>query len=623
MKVTRFIAIAILLTTASLLAQSAEVRMQVSPGNGKRSIDVGDLFYITIEVVNSDANVERPANVPGAKVAYLDKTGTSSSFTSVNGHTTRSYSSTWTMTLRARSEGSYTFGPISVGGVKSNAVHYNIGKAMPSQSGGGQQTHGQAGSGVTDDQDDGKPRYIGHGDHNLFLRANVTKTKAYEQEALVYTVKLYTSYDAVKFIGATAAPKFDGFVVEESKDISTSLNYETYQGKTYASAIIARYIIFPQMTGNLKVSGNTYTISVDRREYYHDPFWGNMAYSQPLQLNVTPNDLTINVQPLPQPRPVDFSGGVGKFSIKSDLKGSEFKTNQTSSIVYTISGTGNLKYVQLPDLATIYPPQLEIYTPTTTQNVTTGSTNCSGNVVYDYSFMPGEEGVYKIPEIKLVYFNPETGQYETSVARGYTLNVGKGKGSDKSQVRKQLRFEPELEEINVTHLSKNHTPDIYKWQYWLWFIIPFVLLVGTTVGFYRYNTLHADMVAFNSRRADKLARRRLRRAEREMRRKNRDKFYDELLRALWGYLGDKLKMPTSELMRDNIRQVLNSRDIPEATTDRLIALIDQAEFAKYSSAGGDQSMENDYREAIEAINELEKSFKKKNVSGRKGDGNEK
>lgn len=584
---------------------AGEVRLSVSPGRGKRTIEVGDMFYITVEVINMDGNPERPANVPGANLAYFDRTGTSSSLSSVNGHTTRSFSSTWTMTLRAKTEGSYSFGPISVGGAKSNTVHYNIGKAMPAQTSSGQPQ--QSASSAADD--DGKPKYIGHGDQNLFLRANVSKTSAYEQEALVYTVKLYTSYDAVKFIGATAAPKFDGFVVEESKDISQSLSYETYQGKTYATAVIARYIIFPQMTGNLKVTGNTYTISVDRREYYHDPFFGNMAYSQPLQLNVKPNDLVVNARPLPSPRPVDFSGGVGKFSLKSELKGGEYKTYQTSSIVYTVTGVGNIKYIQMPDLATLYPPQIEIYTPTTTQNISIGSSQVMGNIKYDYSFMPVEEGSFHIPEVKLVYFNPETGRYETSVARGYDIKVGKGEESAKSQVRKQLHFNGNLEKINVSQLSGSHKPVVYRWVYWLWFIIPFVSLITSMGLYFRYLHTHADMAAFNSRRADKLARRRLRRAAAAMKKHDRDLFYDELLKALWGYLGDKLRMPTSELMRDNIRQMLLSKGIPEAVISGLIGLIDQAEFAKYSSAGGDKSMEADYKEAIKSINELENSFR--------------
>lgn len=603
----RYLTVVLMVLFGVLLGMAGEVRLKVIPGTGKRSIETGDLFYITIEVVNLDGSPSKPSSVPGATVNYFARTGSSMRTTIINGHGTTEQSYTWTMTLRAKSEGSYSFGPVTVGGVKSNVVKYNIGKPMPAQD---PVTHRPDNRGAAQSaEDDDKPRYIGHGDQNLFLRANVTKTSAYEQEALVYTVKLYTNYDAVKFIGATAAPKFNGFVIEESKDISQQLSYETYDGKTYATAIIARYIIFPQMTGKLKVSGNTYTISVDRREYFHDPFFGGMAYSQPLQLNVTPNDLVIDVKPLPQPRPNDFSGGVGRFQITSQLKGTEFRTNQTASIVYTVTGTGNLKYIQMADLAALYPPQLEIYTPTTTQNVNVGANNTSGNVTFDYSFMPTEEGTFSIPEVNLVYFNPETGQYEKSTAKGYSITVGKGQGSSKSQARKRQRFDPELQKVNIDRLHRKHDPIVYKGYYWLWFIIPTVLLLGSVAGWWRYNSLHKDMTALNMRRANKIARRRLRRAAAAMKKKNRDLFYDELLTALWGYLGDKLKMPTSELLRDNIRQNLDAEGIPANVTDRLINLVDEAEFAKYSSAGGDQSMEGDYREAIASINELEDAFR--------------
>ena len=162
----------------------------------------------------------------------------------------------------------------------------------------------------------------------------------------------------------------------------------------------------------------------------------------------------------------------------------------------------------------------------------------------------------------------------------------------------------------MDRLHKVHRPVVYKGAYWLWFIIPAAILLLSLGLWIRYNRMHKDMAALNMRRADKIARRRLRKAAAAMKKKNRDLFYDELLTALWGYLGDKLKMPTSELLRDNIRQTLESRNIPENVTERLIALVDEAEFAKYSSAGGDSAMDRDYKEAIEAINELEDAFRK-------------
>lgn len=581
------------------------VRISVTPQRGKNKIEVGDKFYLTIEVTNISEAPARPDNLPGAKLAYFDRTSEQSSFSSVNGRTTQSYSATYTATFRAVKEGSFSYGPITVGGVKSNKVNYNIGKEMPRQAGSALASQ----HGTQDTDDDSKPKYIGKGDNNLFLRANVSSTNVYEQQAIVYTVKLYTTYDAIKFIGATDSPKFDGFVVEESKDISSSLSFETYNGKSYATAIIARYIIFPQMTGALKVTGNNYTIAVDRREYYHDSFFGSMSFSTPLQLNVAPNDLVINVRSLPEPKPADFSGAVGKFSLTSDLKSSDFKSNQAASIVYTLKGTGNIKYVQLPDLSALYPPELEVYTPKTTQSVSVGSSNVSGSVNFDYSFMPLEEGDFRIPDVKLVYFNPESGRYETSVAKGYNIVVGKGAVSDRKD-KAHVKFEPMIQSVDMSDLKIDNTPIVYKFAYWLWYIVPVLLLAIAYVMVRKYISSHADMASFNSKRADKIARRRLRKAAAAMRRQDSDAFYDELLTALWGYLGDKLKMPTSELMRDNIRQVLFEHGVDEAMTNSFIGMIDEAEFAKYSSASSASKLNEVYDRSATLINGLEKEFKK-------------
>lgn len=586
----------------------ASVKLTVDMGRGHRNVEINDLFYIYMDVADIDAVPETPRNVPGAKVLYFERTGSSSSFTSINGKTTQSSSFRYTLTLKAQKEGNFSFGPVSVGGVKSNVVNYNIGPANTSSSATSSNNGNQVAS-ASQNQVDDKPKYIGKGDGNLFLKANVTRSTVYEQEALVYTVKLYTTYEAIKFIGATAAPKFDGFVVEESKDISSSLSYETFNGKTYATAVIARYIIFPQVTGQLKVTGNTYTVSVDQREYYHDPFWGNLSYSTPLQLNVTPNDLTVNVKPLPSPKPADFSGGVGKFSFSSNLRKENFKSNVAASIVYTVKGQGNLKYIQLPDLNAIYPAQLEVYTPKTDIKTSVGSSNVSGEVTFDYSFMPLEEGVFKIPKVRLVYFNPETGKYETAEAQGYNISVGRGIESDKSQVNKRIRFEDGLQNVDYNKLRKPGDPKIYGFLYWLLYIIPVLLLIGAVIWYRIYSDRHADMVAFNSRRADKLARKRLKRANQCLKKNDASGFYTELLRALWGYISDKLKMPTSELLRDNIRQEMERKGVNEETVDEFVALLDKCEFAKYSPEGGKQDMPAVYNEAISVINNVEKSVK--------------
>lgn len=585
-----------------IVADASKVSMQVEMPRGKRGIGVGDTFWISVKLTDIDSKLSQPSNVPGAKLVYFSQTGRSSQSTIVNGNFSHTTSVTYTMTLKAEKEGNFKFGPLTVDGIKSNTVSYSIGKKDTSLS----QSGGQSSS-SQDDQNG--PKFIGKGDDKLFLRANVSKTSAFEQEALVYTIKLYSSYAGVKFAGATSAPTFDGFVIEESKINTIQMDYETYNGKTYATAEIARYIIFPQTTGDLKVLGNTYTISVNSQEYYKDPDWGHLTINRPVNLNVKPNDLIVKVKPLPSPRPANFSGGVGEFEIKSELQNSKLKTNHAASIVYSISGSGNLKYLKLPDLNNIFPSQLEVYSPSVKENISVNSNNTVGDISFDYSFMPLEEGEYAIPSVELVYFNPSTGKYETKQAKGYNVEVTKGEVSSKSQKKDRLVYNTKLEDVGVNKSSTKLIVD--SLSYWLWYIVPVLLLI-IAISIYRrrINDL-ADIDLLKSKKANKVARKRLKKAEICLRAKDVDKFYDEILSAMWGYIGDKLRIPISDLNRENVRQKLGDAGVNSEDLDSLISLIDECEFAKYSSSLGQISMDNVYMHACDVINKLDNSLKSK------------
>lgn len=585
-----------------IVADAAKVSMQVEMPRGKRGIGVGDTFWISVKLTDIDSKLSQPSNVPGAKLVYFSQTGRSSQSTIVNGNFSHTTSVTYTMTLKAEKEGNFKFGPLTVDGIKSNTVSYSIGKEDTSLS----QSGGQSSS-SQDDQN--RPKFIGKGDDKLFLRANVSKTSVFEQEALVYTIKLYSSYAGVKFAGATSAPTFDGFVIEESKINTIQMDYETYNGKTYATAEIARYIIFPQTTGDLKVLGNTYTISVNSQEYYKDPDWGHLTINRPVNLNVKPNDLIVKVKPLPSPRPANFSGGVGEFEIKSELQNSKLKTNHAASIVYSISGSGNLKYLKLPDLNNIFPSQLEVYSPSVKENIAVNSNNTVGDISFDYSFMPLEEGEYAIPSVELVYFNPSTGKYETKQAKGYNVEVTKGEVSSKSQKKDRLVYNTKLEDVGVNKSSTKLIVD--SLSYWLWYIVPIILLIiAITIYRRRINDL-ADIDLLKSKKANKVARKRLKKAEICLRAKDVDKFYDEILSAMWGYIGDKLRIPISDLNRENVRQKLGDAGVNSEDLDSLISLIDECEFAKYSSSLGQISMDNVYMHACDVINKLDNSLKSK------------
>lgn len=601
-----------LLIATSLVASAAgKFQLSVSTQSGADDIEVGEQFYVYLKLDNVDGEPSAP-DVPGAVVKYFTLSSQSSSMVSVNGSVTRTLSRTYVATCSASKEGSYSIGPLSVGGVKSNSASYKIVKAgsgsLSKMQKRQQQRQSQASQSPVfdpDDQDDNSPKFIGKGNEKLFLKASVSKSTAYEQEALVYTVKLYSSYAPIKFIGATEAPKFDGFVVEESDETSKSLMYETYNGQEYATAVIARYIIFPQMTGKLTIKGNTYTVSTDEQEYYDDPYFRMLTVRRPIQLNVTPNDLVIDVKALPTPQPADFSGGVGQFSISSSLPSSSLKTNQPASVVYEVKGSGNLKYIKLPDLNNIYPKQLEVFSPTTEVDAAPKGATVVGNVKFDYSFTPLEMGQFVIPEVCLVYFDPTTGNYERSVAKGYTVDVDKGTLSEKSQTKNRLKFDESL--LPLSGLHKSYVPLVYKPVFWLWYIIPALILLIVVIVYRRQLKSAADIVGTRMRKAGKVAAKRLKKAAACMKSGDREKFYDEMLIALWGYVGAKLNIPTSELNRQNVAERLAEAGASEEVINQFVAVLDDCEFAKYAPGSGEDELKTVYERGADIINSLEDS----------------
>ena len=615
-RIRLYISILLMALAAFSAVAAGNFQVTVATQTGSEDIEVGEQFYVYMKLDNLEGEPSAP-DVPGAVVKYFTLSSQSSSMSSVNGKVTRSSSRTYVATCSASKEGTYSIGPFTVGDVKSNKASYKIVKSGSGSLSRYQQRQQQQNaaasqqgshSQVPDDQSEG-PKFIGKGNEKLFLKASVSKSTAYEQEALVYTVKLYSSYAPIKFIGATEAPKFDGFVVEESDETSKSLHYETYNGHEYATAVIARYIIFPQMTGKLTVKGNTYTVSTDEQEYYDDPYFRMLTVRRPIQLNVTPNDLVVDVKPLPSPQPADFSGGVGQFSITSSLSSSSLKTNQPASIVYDVKGSGNIKYVKLPDLNALYPKQLEVFSPTTQVDAVSKGATVTGSVKFDYSFTPLEMGQYQIPEVSLVYFDPATGRYEKSVAKGYVVDVDKGAISEKSQTKNRLKFSDAL--MPVGKLSTHHVPLIYRFGYWMWFLVPTVALIVIVFVYRRHLKSAADIVGTRMRKAGKVAARRLKKAAACMKTGDREKFYDEMLVALWGYVGAKLNIPTSELNRQNVAQRLTEAGAAAEVVDRFVGVLDDCEFAKYAPVSGEDELKTVYKKGADVINDLEEA----NLSG--------
>ncbi|MDE5871904.1 MAG: hypothetical protein K2H22_08180, partial [Muribaculaceae bacterium] len=271
--------------------------------------------------------------------------------------------------------------------------------------------------------------------------------------------------------------------------------------------------------------------------------------------------------------------------------------------VYEVKGSGNIKYVKLPDLNSIYPKQLEVFTPTTQVDAISKGASVSGSVKFDYSFTPLEMGQYQIPEVSLVYFDPTTGRYEKSVAKGYVVDVDKGALSEKSQTKNRLKFRDQL--MPVGKLAKDRTPLVFSFVYWLWFIIPAIGLVIVVVVYRRHLKSAADIVGTRMRKAGKVAARRLKKAAACMRIGDRERFYDEMLVAIWGYVSAKLNIPTSELNRQNVAQRLSDAGASQEIVDDFVGVLDDCEFAKYAPGSGEDELKTVYQRGAEVINALE------------------
>lgn len=573
------------------------VRIYSDLEDGK--VEVDQTFHITIEATDCPGSVDVSSKPAGIKIVYRT-TRQTSKVSTVNGKTTQEHTTSLIMTCKGETVGKYTFGPVTIDGRKSNTLAYQV---VPSTGSKTPKTSNSASQSLYDPS--AGPLFVGKGNEEMYLKAYVNKTTAYEQEAIEYTVKLFTTYGDIKFLGAAAAPKFDGFVVEESPNVSTSFKFEDVGGKTFKTAVIARYIIFPQKAGSLKITGNTYTVSTDARQYYHDPYFQTITVKQPVQLNVTPNEVVVNVKELPTPIPDNFIGGVGRFYVSSSMPVRDLKTNTAVSLDFKIEGTGNVKYVKLPDLSPLLPKSFEVYSPEVTTDVRVEGDDMTGSANFDYSLIPREAGTYQFPEFKFTYFDPVEGSYKEIRAKGYDVNVSMGQSSSKSQQTKT--FDSDLMPVGKTSLIIGE-PYINSILYWLWYIVP-VIIFALSLGFYRRH-LHRreDMVLFRSKNANKIALKRLSKASQCIKNNQEEQFYDEMLSALWGYLADKLKIPTSELNRSNVGEEFKTHGVQESTFQPIINLIDECEYAKYTPVSRGSNMRQLYADALETISKIESEY---------------
>lgn len=606
------------LTAFSLAAQTS---FQVIP---PRNVIAGNRFAVTYRLSNGEGTSLNAPAISGCKLLNPQPgVSTSQSYQIINGQASSSSTVEYTFIYRAEEEGTFTIPAASImaDGKKltSQPAKFTV---LPADKATQGQQQGGYGYGYgrqpqqsvhVDDmasQDD-TSRPISKDD--IFVRIILNKSHAYEQEAIECTIKLYTKFQRINSFMMTSPPTFDGFLIEEV-DTQAALNaVENYKGQNYVTAVLKKCIIFPQKSGKLTINSGKYDLSVVQIERVSN---GWFISGRPVEKDVhlQPFTSTVDITPLPEPRPAGFDNAVGSFTFESRLSPEKLKTGEAASLEYIVTGTGNIKYLHEPKPE--LPTEFEQFTPKTDYRTRVSGATVTGTMVVDYTLVPQSVGTFRIPDQKFIYFDPAKRSYVTLTSPGYTMDIAKGSGTSVSA--EQMEIEAKNTDIlhiktGAKNLSKVHQPVIFNWWYWAVPVLLVLALVTAVLVYGRQVRLNADVAGRRNARANKVARRRLRAAEKFMKARQPEQFYEAMLKAMWGYLGDKLSMPVSQLTRQNILETLLSRGVTQENADKVIEVLDQCEMARYTpDSSSEASVEALYEEATRTINSLEKSkFNKK------------
>ena len=578
---------------------AGSVTLSLSPA----SPEVGEMAYLKIVCINIDKAVTKPTTVPGFDIKFFvsSRSGYKTFYDGKNSYSAQFQE--YTTTLRATKEGTYSFGPIEVGGVKSNKIDYTIKKAS-SQKAPSQQP-------INDPyQQFNKPTLVKEGGKELFLMAEASNPNPYVEEAVTYTVKLYSSFAGTQWLGYTSDPVFENAINFRSDDVDHDLNQVAIlNGKEYKTAVLMRFILYPTKSGKAVLEGNRNTFSVKQLKEYLDGFGRPVNIFEDSRLEATAPNLLLNVKPLP-PSPDNAPvNGVGNFTVKADYPRSNLTANQVVNIKYTISGTGNLNFVSLPDIKEALPVELKFVKSESQVKSKLTSGNMEGSVTFDVSIIPTKEGVYQLPALSFVFFSPEKGDYYIVKTQERNIKVNKGNVGEGDSNR--LQFNPKLESIG--ELQDHPQFIIDHFPYYLMYIIPIGLLAISLLVYRRHVRITADVVGLRRRKAGSVARNRLKNSARFMRKGRSQEFYAETLKALWGYMANKLNLPVSELSRDNISEKLLEIGASEELVNKVISIIDNCEMARYG-IGMAPDMKMIYNESSNVINSLEKMIPKRTMT---------
>ena len=599
-----FLSILLIVSTTWLQAQNVRVTVDC-----QRIVRVGEPFQMAVQVNADASNIKLPEMNAFTVLRSLGRSS-SSSVNIINGKVSRSMEVTFNYIVQANLEGTQEIGSVEVTVDKKTyqsapvSVQVVAGNASTQQQQGGD----SAGTGVQPDHSQ-----VQTDNREVFVDVLTDRRQVYQGEYLHATVKLFSKLQVAN-IGNIEFPTFDGFFKQEIETPPLrSLNQEQLNGETYLTGVLRNYVLFPQKSGALTINPCKMEVGINQRvqnrsRSIFDDFFGGGVQTIPRE--VTSRPVNITVLPLPEGKPASFSGGVGQMKFEATIDKTDVKANDPVTLKVTVSGNGNMKFVDAPRIN--FPPDFEVYDPKINTKLNTTST--SGSKIFEYLIIPRHGGTYKIPAIEFSYFDPQAKQYKTLHSQEYTLTVERNDEQQGTTVlsgitREDVKFlGKDIRYIKTGKMNLRQAGEHFfgTWKFWLWYLIPLAVFAAIVYLRRKYIRKYSDVAFVKNRKANRYAAKRLKKARIFMNNGQKEQFYEELSRALWGYLGDKLNISVAELSKDNATSVMEQRNVDAALANEFTGVIDDCEFARYAPAAAGTDMNVLYGRAVEVINKMQK-----------------
>lgn len=608
-----FLTVLFIVTAVVLQAQTS---IQVQTHN---VVAVDEHFNVTF-IIEGDAKISDFTWSQGEDFQLLwgPQQGRSSSVQIINGKTTKSVQTTFSYLLRPVKTGKFTI-PQATAKAKGEVITSQpvSVEVVSSNSSSGQQAQQQQ------SQPQRQRQTAGVSDNDIFLTLDLNRTNVVVGEPIVATVKLWQRVNIAGFESAEF-PDFNGFWSQETEAPNNiEFTRETYDGQIYNSALLRKYVLIPQHEGNITVSPAELVCLVNIRvssggNSIFDGFFDDYTT---IRKRVMSKAVNVKVSPLPAGAPASFAGGVGKFSMSAKMSKDSLKTHEAASLIVTVSGTGNISLLEAPKV--VLPPDMELYDTKISEKIDKGGRN--GSKIYEYPFIPRSYGDFTIDPIKYSYYDVESGKYVTLESAPISFYVEKGKEFENAGVviggvnQKDVRnLGSDIRFINTKESQLKSRGHFFVGSLLFWILTVALVLISVACwfAFRKLAARRADVVGSKNRKATKMAMKRLQLAGTFLKQNLYTAFYEELHKALLGFISDKLNFPVAELSKENIAEAMKNGNVEEKYIQDFICLLDACEFARYSPSAGYDAMSAHYDAALDVISSIDSNMKSKKNMGK-------